>query len=196
MLGDSIKKFALSQAFSYIEKDPIKNLTHVMDMVDKFAGDGPQSFPRQRQAIRDAINNEDSTAHKLVLRMMTEMDLGFTETLLSNLFLNASITGWKKQDEYRTKYNCNVPWAILLDPTSACNLHCKGRCRRAGRRAPGRSPCRWSAPRPPPPRRTPGAGRPRTPPRCNCSCSPAPPWAGPHSRRRRCRPSPSRRNSG
>ena len=126
MLGDSIKKFALSQAFSYIEKDPIKNLTHVMDMVDKFAGDGPQSFPRQRQAIRDAINNEDSTAHKLVLRMMTEMDLGFTETLLSNLFLNASITGWKKQDEYRTKYNCNVPWAILLDPTSACNLHCKG----------------------------------------------------------------------
>ena len=84
MLGDSIKKFALSQAFSYIEKDPIKNLTHVMDMVDKFAGDGPQSFPRQRQAIRDAINNEDSTAHKLVLRMMTEMDLGFTETLLSS----------------------------------------------------------------------------------------------------------------
>ena len=77
MLGDSIKKFALSQAFSYIEKDPIKNLTHVMDMVDKFAGDGPQSFPRQRQAIRDAINNEDSTAHKLVLRMMTEMMISF-----------------------------------------------------------------------------------------------------------------------
>ena len=45
MLGNSIKKFALSQAFSYIEKDPIKNLVHVMDMVDKFAGDGPQSFP-------------------------------------------------------------------------------------------------------------------------------------------------------
>ena len=50
MLGNSIKKFALNQAFNYIEKDPIKNLTHVMDMVDKFAGSGPQSFPRQRQA--------------------------------------------------------------------------------------------------------------------------------------------------
>ena len=126
MLGNSIKKFALSQAFSYIEKDPIKNLVHVMDMVDKFAGDGPQSFPRQRKAIRDAVTNENSTAHKLVVRMMTEMDLGFTETLLSNFFLNASITGWKKGDEIRKKYNCNVPWAILLDPTSACNLHCKG----------------------------------------------------------------------
>lgn len=26
----------------------------------------------------------------------------------------------------RSKYNCNIPWAILLDPTSACNLHCTG----------------------------------------------------------------------
>jgi organic radical activating enzyme len=24
------------------------------------------------------------------------------------------------------KYDCNIPWAILLDPTSACNLKCKG----------------------------------------------------------------------
>lgn len=116
MLGDSIKKFALSQAFSYIEKDPIKNLTHVMDMVDKFAGDGPQSFPRQRQAIRDAINNEDSTAHKLVLRMMTEMDLGFTETLLSNLFLNASITGWKSRTSTAPSTTATCPGPSCWTP--------------------------------------------------------------------------------
>jgi MoaA/NifB/PqqE/SkfB family radical SAM enzyme len=24
------------------------------------------------------------------------------------------------------KHDCNIPWAILMDPTSACNLHCKG----------------------------------------------------------------------
>ena len=28
--------------------------------------------------------------------------------------------------EGREKYNCNIPWAILMDPTSACNLHCTG----------------------------------------------------------------------
>ena len=123
---NAVKKFAIGQAFNYIEKDPIKNLTKVMDMVDKFAGDGPQSFPRQRKAIRDAVNNEGTTTHKLVERIMTEIDVGFAETLLSNFFINASFTGWKKGDEIRQKYNCNVPWAILLDPTSACNLHCKG----------------------------------------------------------------------
>lgn len=26
----------------------------------------------------------------------------------------------------RKKYGCNIPWTILLDPTSACNLHCTG----------------------------------------------------------------------
>lgn len=31
-----------------------------------------------------------------------------------------------KQEKLRAEYNCNIPWAILLDPTSACNLHCTG----------------------------------------------------------------------
>lgn len=30
----------------------------------------------------------------------------------------------KKAGIVSEKYNCNIPWAILLDPTSACNLYC------------------------------------------------------------------------
>ena len=26
----------------------------------------------------------------------------------------------------RETYQCNIPWLILMDPTSACNLHCTG----------------------------------------------------------------------
>jgi len=46
------------------------------------------------------------------------------KTLVTNFFINASLIGWPKQEELRGKYNRNIPWAILLDPTSACNLHC------------------------------------------------------------------------
>ncbi len=28
--------------------------------------------------------------------------------------------------EAREKYQCNIPWLILMDPTSACNLKCTG----------------------------------------------------------------------
>jgi len=36
------------------------------------------------------------------------------------------LKGSALQKETEEKEDCNVPWAILLDPTSACNLHCTG----------------------------------------------------------------------
>jgi MoaA/NifB/PqqE/SkfB family radical SAM enzyme len=46
--------------------------------------------------------------------------------ICENFFVNANIIGWPEQEKMREKYGCNIPWAILLDPTSACNLHCTG----------------------------------------------------------------------
>ena len=43
-----------------------------------------------------------------------------------NFITNASLKGSATQDEMSKKYNCNIPWAILLDPTTACNLNCTG----------------------------------------------------------------------
>lgn len=34
--------------------------------------------------------------------------------------------GLPKIGEMKNKHECNVPWAILIDPTSACNLKCTG----------------------------------------------------------------------
>jgi len=28
--------------------------------------------------------------------------------------------------KFAEKYDCNIPWAILMDPASACSLKCKG----------------------------------------------------------------------
>jgi MoaA/NifB/PqqE/SkfB family radical SAM enzyme len=40
--------------------------------------------------------------------------------------VNGVFRARNKLDESRAKYNCNVPWVILIDPTSACNLRCTG----------------------------------------------------------------------
>jgi MoaA/NifB/PqqE/SkfB family radical SAM enzyme len=34
--------------------------------------------------------------------------------------------GTPRQRAIREKEGCSIPWAILMDPTSACNLHCIG----------------------------------------------------------------------
>ncbi len=58
--------------------------------------------------------------------MNTDVDADVSKAVFENFFLNANLIGWPKQEQMREKYGCNIPWAILLDPTSACNLHCTG----------------------------------------------------------------------
>ena len=119
----AIKKFGLEQAFNYMYKDPEKNLSKIMDWADKFSGG---EFASQRKAIREAIEKPDHPYHSFILHIVNDIDPEVMKTAAVNLFINASLIGWDKQEFYRKKYNCNIPWAILLDPTSACNLHCTG----------------------------------------------------------------------
>ena len=120
---NTLKKFGLEQAFNYVYKDPDKNFIKIMDWADKFSGGG---FPTQRAMIREVISNPEHPYYPFIHRLVTDIDPHVMKTLVANFFINANLAGWKKQDECREKYGCNIPWAILLDPTSACNLHCTG----------------------------------------------------------------------
>lgn len=43
-----------------------------------------------------------------------------------NFFLNAALIGVPIARAVEEEHGCNVPWAILMDPTSNCNLRCEG----------------------------------------------------------------------
>ncbi|MCI2106183.1 MAG: radical SAM protein [Intestinimonas sp.] len=122
-IPNSLKKLGIEQAVNYLEKDPEKNLPKLMDWVDWFS---KGNFPSQRAAFREAIVNPAHCYHDLVYHVVKDIDPGVLKSFFVNFFLNANLIGWPKQDECREKYHCNVPWTILLDPTSACNLHCTG----------------------------------------------------------------------
>ena len=46
--------------------------------------------------------------------------------LIETFAIDANLLAWPVQEANREKYQCNIPWAVLLDPTSACNLNCTG----------------------------------------------------------------------
>ena len=119
----TLKKLGLEQIFKYLFKDPETNMIKLINWADKFAGG---IFPSQRRVIRDVIENKDHPYHDYVMKLFRDVDHDVLKTLFTNFFVNTNLIGWKKQDECREKYQCNIPWAILLDPTSACNLHCTG----------------------------------------------------------------------
>ena len=125
-LTNQIKKTSLRTALGYIEKNPEQNALKLLNWVDRLAGNGPDSFDVQRAAFRKVLNDPDNNMNRLIMNVLRETDTGVLNKTFENFFLNASIIGWPKQEENRRKYNCNIPWAILLDPTSACNLKCTG----------------------------------------------------------------------
>ena len=126
MIPKALGTLGMKTAYSYIEKDPERNLPRLMEWMDKLAGTGPDSFQEQRDAFRAVINDPDNNMYQLIMNIFRDVDNGVLKATFKNFFLNANIIGWPIQEKFRKKYNCNIPWAILLDPTSACNLHCTG----------------------------------------------------------------------
>ena len=113
---------AVTKGMDYLEKDPETNIPKLMELVDHVCPEG--WYASQRNAIRNVIEAKDNW-YQLILRVY-DLDPEVRKTFFRNFILNASLNGSATQDRLSEEYNCNVPWAILLDPTSACNLHCTG----------------------------------------------------------------------
>ena len=121
-IKDTMQNFALNKALKYIEGNPEENIPKLMALVDKFSPNG--WYQSQRDAIR-AVIEEKNNWYQLMLRLY-ELDPEIRKTFFQNFLFNASLKGSAIQEETQEREGCNVPWAILLDPTSACNLHCTG----------------------------------------------------------------------
>lgn len=122
-VSTTLAKFGLTKAFNHLYKDPEANLLEAMDWADKFSNGG---FANQRAAIRKAISDPSDPYYPYVRHILNDVDPEIVKTLIVNFFINGNLVGGPIQEELRQKYNCNIPWTILLDPTSACNLHCTG----------------------------------------------------------------------
>lgn len=113
---------AVNTALSYLSKDPEQNIPKLMDLVDRFSPNG--WFEGQRGAIRNAIREKGNWWQ--LIEQVYQLDPGVRDVFFRNFIVNASLNGSAIQDDIAKRENCNVPWAVLLDPTSACNLHCTG----------------------------------------------------------------------
>ena len=124
---DKAKQSALiavvNTALGYLEKDPDKNIPRLMEFIDKAV---PEDwYVPQRTTIRNAIKDKNSNWYRLITNIYA-LDPAVRETFFRNFIVNASLRGSALQEKVAAENDCNVPWAILLDPTSACNLHCTG----------------------------------------------------------------------
>ncbi|WP_346696841.1 radical SAM protein [Thermophilibacter mediterraneus] len=121
-LTQTAERAALYKLIDYVNEDPEARIPKIMDAIDRYTPKGV--FPTQREAFRRAIDSR-SNWYELILRAF-HLNPEVRARLLKALIVDANILAWPVQERARDAYGCNIPWAILLDPTSACNLRCTG----------------------------------------------------------------------
>ena len=119
---DHVKRAAYNKAVDYLLEDPEAHVRKIMDMLDKAAPD--DLFSSQRKAFRTAIDSQNNW-YQLIMKAL-DLNPEVRDALLRTFIVDANLTAWPQQEKNREKHGCNIPWAVLMDPTSACNLHCTG----------------------------------------------------------------------
>ena len=77
-------------------------------------------------AVRAFVSDPNSKWMQYAYRAINEIDPHILKMNALNLVYEGMFAGYNYVMELREKYDCNMPWILLFDPTSACNLHCKG----------------------------------------------------------------------
>ena len=111
-------------ALAHVRKDRQKAFAEMVDVAKQFYGDSfsEETYEHARAVLTDA----DSKWSKLINCVLDQTAPSVARTTALNLGYEAFFRGTKTIRENRTKYHCNIPWLILFDPTSACNMHCVG----------------------------------------------------------------------
>lgn len=123
-IKDRVTIAMVDQALKYLDKDPNENLPKLLNLIEKF--DLNHALSKQIKNVREGLYGENDNWRKLVDSIYQDVDSEIIKTLFKNAVLNSVVLSRNLKEEVKSKYDCNVPWAILLDPTSACNLSCTG----------------------------------------------------------------------
>lgn len=107
-----------------LDKDRNAEYLKLIDFGEKFYGKG---FTKENyDAARTAVQDPNNKWVNYINSVIDEANPEFIKKTALNLGYEAFFRGTKTIRENRKKYNCNIPWLILFDPTSACNMHCEG----------------------------------------------------------------------
>lgn len=115
---------ALDKILKYIDKNPKDNILKIINLAEKFSG---SNFPEHTfDKFRAAIEDENSVWFNYSMNILKDTDRSYLKKMFLSFVLGAGLHGTKAVRRNREIYKCNIPWLMLLDPTSACNMKCKG----------------------------------------------------------------------
>lgn len=102
--------------------DREQKLDKLLDMAGNLLKD---TSPGSIRGLRKGLY-PGSKWEQFLWKVIDETDPHVLKTTVLNGAYEAAFRGLRNTTANAEKYQCNVPWIILFDPTSACNRHCVG----------------------------------------------------------------------
>ncbi|SDM27921.1 radical SAM protein [Halarsenatibacter silvermanii] len=117
----AVEKF-VQKGLEYGFEDPENNLPRMVNWAKKIA--------RDDMYIEALEKFEELLEEKPVIfeyaRRFENFDQTFRENFLDLFIVQETLLGTSYREEKGKEIGANIPYTILLDPTSACNLNCEG----------------------------------------------------------------------
>lgn len=123
-MKEMIEAFSLKKVIDYLDSNPDENIPKVIDWIEKF--DRNHEYAAAYKLAKDALGDPSNNWNILMKSLYTDIDDNVRKKIFENFMVNSLIFRMRRKKELEKKYHCNIPWTLLLDPTSACNLHCTG----------------------------------------------------------------------
>lgn len=119
-----ISTVLLKEGINYLEKNPIDNFPKLLNWADKVVVE--ENHKQILENVKLLWKEENNNWKDFITKILTELHPNVRRKFMTNFFLNATILGIPDANKLEKKHGCNIPWAILMDPTAACNLKCTG----------------------------------------------------------------------
>lgn len=113
-----------NRVFRYIYKNPQKNMLKLIKIGKAVAG---KMYPESTFTKPiEIISDESNIWHSFLFRGLQEVDRDFLRKAVLTFGIDLGLIGTSTIRRRREEEHCNIPWVVLMDPTSACNMKCKG----------------------------------------------------------------------
>ena len=122
-LKEKTLNVAIKQAIEYVKKDYDINLFKLINWGKKMVKD--DLYLKILNKLDERLSDPTNVYADFIKRIIMGTDTNVILKLVPP-FVNAVFKSYDRRLAAMKEHGCNIPWAILIDITTACNLKCTG----------------------------------------------------------------------
>ncbi len=113
----------LQQVLNYLQGDPSTNIPRFLQGLELLTRN--PDYREQIKKVKDTYE-QDPVVRTYLNKLFTEIEPGVRNRLACNVVVNSLLVAAARRKQIEEEEDLHVPFTILIDPTSACNLKCPG----------------------------------------------------------------------